>query len=163
MRSAAAEQWGHAMKESGALCSAILRVAHPEFYAAGRKAFERASAMPAVRDALGKWPSIFSAVEVISNRETPYHRDTSGFRTMMEFLITMGDYDLATLVVRNLGMQLVYKSGTGILLTIFVLHHGVASVPADRICYAWFTAEALLTNHDIPPIPWMTQSYYHTK
>ena len=152
--------WAQAMRESGALCSAILRVAHPHLYDAGREALIRASKVPAVDRALQTWPSIFHVVQVISNRQTPFHRDTSGQATWMELLISFGSYRRAFLVLRNLGFQVEYGPGTAGVVCSYLVHHGVAEVEPDRICYAWFMSDALHTNHGVNAVPWMTRAYY---
>ena len=143
------------MRDSGALCSAILRVIHPELYRAGREALLRAAHEPLVRNAMEFWPSIFHSVHLIANRESTFHRDISGSPTWMELLVTLGTYDRATLVARNLGIQFAYSPGSIIALSSYLVHHGVAQVSSDRLCYAWFMNSDLTRNFNVPPVPWV--------
>ncbi|RDX41198.1 hypothetical protein OH76DRAFT_1365003, partial [Lentinus brumalis] len=121
--------WGRRMKESGALLSAILRVVHPEMYAAGKASLSRMSADPSIAAALRTWPTVFNTVQIISNRATPFHRDTSGAPPWFDVLMTLGPYDRAELVLRNLGIQIAYKPGTIAPICSQLVHHGVREVP----------------------------------
>ena len=150
------------MREAGALCSALLRVIHPYQYRAAREALLLASQAPSVHRALETWPTLFSSVHILSNRETPYHRDVAGQASMLELLWTLGTYGESTLVARNLGLQMAYQPGTVVALSSFLVHHGVAAVPPDRICYAWFIAEALVRNHGVDDVPWMERAVYES-
>ncbi|KAI0749120.1 hypothetical protein C8Q74DRAFT_1157040, partial [Fomes fomentarius] len=117
--------WADDLYESGALCSTIHWVAHPELYLAGCKTLMRTSATtPLVRQALDTWPTVFPAVHVISNCETPFHQDTSGQAAWFEMLTSFGTYSRATLVARNIGIQMAYKPGSAILLSSLLIHHG---------------------------------------
>lgn len=149
------------MKNSGAFCSAILRVINPDQYWAGRMALMRARQdVKGVREALQSWPSIFGSVQVLSNRESPYHRDFSSYPSSMDLLVTLGTYDRLTFSVRNLGMQIAYRPGTAIVMSSFVVHHGVAEVDPDRVCYAWYMPKHLHQNYDISSCAWMTHDMY---
>ena len=140
--------------------SAVLFIAHPQLYRAGRESLQKMADHDAVSDALTVWPTMFNAVQLISNRETPFHRDTAGQATWYDLLATVGDYQWATMVLRNLGIQVAYQPGTVELVAAFLVHHGVAKVPPDRLCYAFFMTDAAHVNHDIAPLPWMTVDYY---
>lgn len=89
------------------------------------------SGHPAVAEALAIWPAVFNAVQLISNRETPFHRDTSGQATWLDLLISLGDYSEGTIVFRNLGIQVAYSPGSAVLMGGFLVHHGVAKVEPD--------------------------------
>ncbi len=148
------------MKESGALLSAILRVVHPEMYAAGRTSLSRMSADPSIAAALSTWPTVFNNVHIISNRATPFHRDTSGIPPWFDLLMTLGSYKRATLVLRNLGIQIGYKPGTIAPICSLLIHHGVARVEGDRVCYSWFMSEAVHRNYEVPSVSYMRTDYY---
>lgn len=160
LRSPAAKQWCRDMRESGALLSAILRVAHPDLYDAGRASLARLSTIDGLGDGISEWPTVFNAVQLISNRETPYHRDTSGRAEWYDMLMSLGTYRRAALVLRNLGLQVAYKPGSMALLSGLTVHHGVAEVEPDRLCYAWYMADAVHGNFNIPDVSWMTIDRY---
>lgn len=148
--------WGMEMRDAGALCSALLYVVHPQLYAAARHALLSAAARSGrVRQALAHWPSLWHNLQIISNRESPYHRDMSGKPPWYELLMTLGSYPRATLVLRNAGMQLAYLPGTAVFMASKVLHHGVAKVDPDRLVYTWFMSACLHDNHAAPDVPWV--------
>ena len=148
------------MREPGALLSAVLFITHPRLYQAGRDCLTKMAHHEAVSHALNEWPTIFNAVQVISNRETPFHRDTAGQPTWYDLLVTLGDYERAAMVFRNLGIQVTYCPGTVEVVASFLVHHGVAKVVPDRLCYAFFMTDAAHANHDIAPASWMTVDCY---
>ena len=150
-----ARAWAVAIRESGALLSAILKIAHPGLYRAGRESLIAMSESPAISAALATWPAVFNSVQIISNRETPFHRDNTGEATWLDLLMTLGDYGEATIVLRNLGVQVAYTPGTVVLLSGYLVHHGVANVPPDRICYSWFMTHATHANHGVEEVSWM--------
>ena len=148
------------MLESGALISAVLRVVHPELYAAGRDTLLLAATNPIIAAILEHWPTVFHGVQVVSNRETPYHRDVSGCPQWLDMLISLGTHQRTTLVARNLGMQIAYEPGTLVLLNGLLVHHGVAPSVPDRLCYAWWMSEALYSNHGGCPVGWPSRRMY---
>ncbi|TFK80966.1 hypothetical protein K466DRAFT_502948 [Polyporus arcularius HHB13444] len=156
MRRVGSIAWCRDMRETSALFSAILRVAHPELYSAGRSSLLELSALERAEDPLPFWPSIFNTVQLLSNRESPFHRDTAGQPSWYDLLVTLGNYRRAELVLRNLGVQVAYKPGTIALLSSLVIHHGVRAVEPDRLCYSWFMSEALHKNLGVPTVPWMS-------
>ncbi len=148
------------MKESGALLSAILRITHPDLYRAGRESLVQMAQHPVVAGALATWPTVFNMVQIVSNRETPYHRDTAGCPEWYDLLTSLGNHRHAFLSLRNLGMQVSYNPGTVVLLCSLIVHHGVARADADRICYSWFMCKAVHMNHGVRRVDWMDRSSY---
>ena len=120
-----------AMRESGALLSSILFIAHPSLYKAGEESLRRALKTEKMQYAISKWPTVFNKVQVISNRQSPFHRDTSGQPTWYNLLLTLGTYKWGTLAFRNLGMQVSYQLSTIALISALLIHHGAAEVNPD--------------------------------
>lgn len=147
------------MKESGALCSALLFVTHPALYRAARVTMARAAdaASTAVGEHHRLWPSVWHSTQVIINRETPFHRDTSGKDTWYELLMSLGTCSKAALVLRNIGIQVGYLPGTAVLMSSRLIHHGVAKVEPDRICYTWYMSASLHNNFSGEDVPWVTR------
>lgn len=163
--------WAQDSKESGALFSALLRVAHPVQYEDGFETlFRAAERHERVAEALKDWPMVYHALHIISNRQSPFHRDISSQPTWFDLLITLGSYQRAQLAARNIGMQLSYKPGTAVFLSSYLVHHGVSEVTPDRLCYAFFMSRALHMNMAPPDeadakskatvTPWMTRDSY---
>lgn len=159
-REPGAQHWARAMRESGALCSAILHVVHPQLYDAGMQALDNAERFPRVAPVLQTWPSVFSRLQILINRETPFHRDSSGQPSWYDMLMTLGSYKQATLVLRNLGIEVAYTPGTVVALSSHVVHHGVSEVEPDRVCYAWFMDRHLHGNLRVDETGWMTRGVY---
>lgn len=152
--------WAHAMKESGVLISAILSVAHPALFRAGQAAMRTLAGVDTVSHALASWPTVFDKVHLICNRESPYHRDSSGLPTWYDLIMTLGSYRWGTLALRNLGVQVSYRPGTIALISAYLIHHGVGPVGPDWICYSWFMCKEVHQNHGVEDVPWMTLSNY---
>lgn len=144
------------MAISGALLSAIARITHPELHAAGIASLQSvADADPDLREVIRAWPTAFNQVQIICNRETPFHRDNAGLGPWYDLLLTLGSYDRAALVLRTLGMQVAYMPGSIVMLCSLMVHHGVSAVDGDRICQSWYMSEALHTAKRVGLASWM--------
>ncbi|KAG1724884.1 uncharacterized protein EDB91DRAFT_1255022 [Suillus paluster] len=80
-----------------AIASAALRVMHPRQYWAGMRAFSslgesaETKNLPNMSETLKLWASIFNTLSVISNRQTPYHRDHLSSPKWFDILTTVGE------------------------------------------------------------------------
>ncbi|KAG2108757.1 uncharacterized protein F5147DRAFT_549234, partial [Suillus discolor] len=54
------------------------------------------------------WPSEFSGLEVIVNRETPSHRDPGASPSFYDLLVSLGKAHHAILALPDLGAELAY-------------------------------------------------------
>ena len=118
---AAGEQWANEMQESSALIGSILGVTHPELYKQGIEALTLLSREGGkyvdnpdqlVR-ALKVWTSPFSALSVITNRNTPAHRDTKGRNEWLDFVVALGEDDsVGIMTFLGLGLSVGYNPGT---------------------------------------------------
>jgi len=84
------------------------------------------------------WPSPFTALSIISNRETELHRDCKGFAPFYDLITTVGDYMHGRFEVPGIGLRFGYDPGTMIGIYGKVLEHGVAEVDGDRFCVVQF-------------------------
>ncbi|TFK16788.1 hypothetical protein FA15DRAFT_564839, partial [Coprinopsis marcescibilis] len=91
-----------------------------------------------MKELLCLWPSPFSRVAVISNRETILHRDMQGGQNLCDILSTVGQYEDGRFEVSLLGLQSVYNLGCMIALLGFALQHGAAKVNGERVSFAGF-------------------------
>ncbi|KAG1801996.1 uncharacterized protein BJ212DRAFT_1220067, partial [Suillus subaureus] len=73
------------------------------------------------------WPSTFSGIEVIVNRETPYHQDLGALPSVYDLLVSLGQDHQAMLDLHDLGAQLGYPPGTMVYISGKVLEHGMPS------------------------------------
>ena len=81
------------------LLGAIMSIVQPEVYHTGHRALEKLFNEPdfvnkrvELFDALEVWWTPFSAMSVVSNRETPLHRDMGGRVEWSDMLIALGEY-----------------------------------------------------------------------
>ncbi|KAG1892920.1 uncharacterized protein F5891DRAFT_919525, partial [Suillus fuscotomentosus] len=71
------------------------------------------------------WPSEFSGLEVIVNRETPSHRDPGALPPFYDLLVSLGKAHHAILALPDLGAELAYPPGTMVYILGKVLENGV--------------------------------------
>jgi hypothetical protein len=80
-----------------------------------------------LKEKLDLWPSIFSGVTLITNRATPLHRDTNGFKAGFDYLTVAGSAR-SILALPDINMTCEYNPGTVVAIAGRVLRH-----EADRI------------------------------
>lgn len=133
-----AKDWMAEFEISGGLLDGILAVTHPRLYAAAIEVAEKLCvAHGSARVLMQEWPSCFSTIEVIVNRETPRHRNIGTLLGCLDLLLPLGTYgENGVLELRNLGVCLPYDSGSVTLLNSKIVLHAVPKVPGDLVCYA---------------------------
>lgn len=123
----------------------VLALTHPDLYEAGAKGLEALHSLPNTKMAANHWHSVFSGIAVISNRKTIPHCDRFGHLPWYDLLISVGTYCRAHLIMKDLGADFIYDSGTAVLLCGKLLVHEVPFWGAgDRVCWAHFLREATL-------------------
>ncbi|KDQ56933.1 hypothetical protein JAAARDRAFT_194130 [Jaapia argillacea MUCL 33604] len=128
------DQWLNDTIHSTAIVNAILRVIHPRLYAYGRRGREALLA-----DGMDmNWLSIYTGAAVISNRETPVHRDTQCWVGWYDLLVSAGPYRYAEMVLPSIGIRTPDLPGTLSALSGHTLPHGVSEADGERVCYAFF-------------------------
>ena len=127
----------------GGLVDGILAVAHPELYRSAIGLMAKLFAdHPPSRAVVAQWPSCYSAVQIIANRESIRHRDVSATPGWLDFLLMLGSYgETAVMEFWNLGASVPYDAGSVVLLSARLVVHGVPKVPADRVCLALYMDE----------------------
>ncbi|KAG0691531.1 hypothetical protein DFH29DRAFT_1010842 [Suillus ampliporus] len=94
-----------------AIATAALRVMHPEQYWAGLRAFgslgEKAQSkeLPKMSETLQYWASVFNSLSVISNQQTPNHRDHLSIPECFDILTSVGNYSNAQMNVGGAGWE----------------------------------------------------------
>lgn len=105
------------------------------------------------------WPSIFSGISVICNRETPAHIDNRGYDPAFDVLLTGGTYKTAWLVLEEIGGEFFYPPGTFVALNGRVFKHAVDDWDeGDRICYAHFVRDDVHAVLGCERAPWVNLS-----
>ncbi|KAI0070516.1 hypothetical protein K474DRAFT_1631723 [Panus rudis PR-1116 ss-1] len=152
--------WCDIMKEAGAIISGILRIIHPEQY---RMAYEMRSELlrqDHVASTLRRWPYIFSALSLISNRETPLHRDRSGRHEWYDILISVGNYARAEFQLSSLGFRTDNTPGTLLAFSGSAIRHGAGEADGDRACYALYMRAEMQSYTHVRPAGFPSQAIF---
>jgi hypothetical protein len=108
-----------------------------------------------------KWQSVYTGIGVICNRITPSHRDSKGRPEWFDTLLNYENGGRPRFLLKDLGMDLEYSSGTVISFCGSILEHEVKSWGnGERICYANFMRESVRKYLDVPPAGWVERSMY---
>lgn len=133
------------IQEINALVGGALAIVQPFLFAASMKAWRNVLASKEsvknharMEELLGLWPSPFTAISLIVNRETPIHRDPKGGKFLFDAVLTLGNYKRGRFEIPGVGMRVRYDPGTMVLLASHTLAHGASMVDADRYCIASF-------------------------
>lgn len=149
-----------AIARPAAIASAALRVMHPEQYWAGLRTLSNlgniavSKDLPQMPEALQYWASVFNTLSIISNRETPHHRDHMSIAECFDILTTVGDYSNARMTMPNLQLEFKYNSGCMIAFSGKIVRHGVYDVEGDRIAWAWYMRDAVHIYAGVPSCGW---------
>jgi hypothetical protein len=138
----------HSIARPAAIASAALCLMHPEQYSEGLKNMsalqDRAlSGELPIWHILEHWASVFTALSLISNRETPYHRDPLSRAQWFDILTSTGCYPSVRMSLPSLGMEVEYAPGVMLGMSGRMVRHGVRRVDGDRICVAWYMRESV--------------------
>lgn len=165
-RDQAVLKWMDNAKESFALIGAIMSIVQPELYHTGRGALEKLFNEPDVVgkhielfDALEAWWIPFSAMTVVSNRETPLHRDMGGRVDWCDMLIALGKYEHGRLALPGLGVTYRYNPGTVVAFSGMAFEHG-ATCPGNRACIALYMRNNVIRRLKLPTPSWLNASDY---
>ncbi|KAG0691568.1 hypothetical protein DFH29DRAFT_1010762 [Suillus ampliporus] len=111
LKGALSEKILKAIARPAAIATAALRVMHPEQYWAGLRAFgslgEKAQSkeLPKMSETLQYWASMFNSLSVISNRQTPNHRDHLSIPECFNILTSVGNYSNARMSMPSLQLE----------------------------------------------------------
>lgn len=152
--------WMLSMSRVSGFLNKVLALTHPELYSAAAKGLEVLREQGGVKNLSIHWISVFTGINVISNRRTIKHRDRFGHLPWYDLLISVGTYSRAKLVLDDLGAKFVYNSGTAVLLCGKLLYHEVPFWGhGDRVCWAHFMREAVLNGLGVldRKVGWVTR------
>ncbi|KAG1802452.1 uncharacterized protein BJ212DRAFT_1230579, partial [Suillus subaureus] len=79
------------------------------------------------------WAPVFNSLSVISNWETPNHRDHLSIPECFDILTTMGNYSNAWMSMPSLQLEFRYNPGCMIVFSRKIVRHGVHAVEGDWI------------------------------
>lgn len=142
------------------ITSGIMYIIHPEQYQMGRDIQEKMIKRNRCASTVREWPSVMSALSIISNRETPYHRDTQSRMTWYDLLTSVGPYTIAPLYLSPFRFRIDNIPGTICAFSGMALRHGVRKCELSRISFAWYMREPVRDGEFVDPAGWMAQLVY---
>lgn len=138
-----------------------LSLIHPELFECGLLMLRKLRESDDTKDVARQWQSVYTGISIISNRITPSHRDSKGRPEWFDLLLNYGNGGRPRLLLKDLGMDLDYSSGTVVGFCGSILDHEVRSWGSgERVCYANFMRESVRKRLDVPPAGWVKQSIY---
>ncbi|KAF8841144.1 hypothetical protein BDN67DRAFT_902064 [Paxillus ammoniavirescens] len=89
------------------LINAILAAVHPKLYDRASAVIEKLCADEEIMDLHGlikEWPSVFTAITVLQNRESPFHHDPKSMPQGHDIFLSISSYGEAILELSTLGI-----------------------------------------------------------
>ena len=159
-------EWLDETSESFALMGALLSIVHPELYEIGREVLQKVADHPEmvkdgedVLEVMRLWTTPFSGYGLISNCNTPLHRDNNSQGPWYDCLTTIGEYEIGgRLVLKNLGLELDYASGTMVFLLGKLVRHGTSEINGNRVCIAQYMRDNVHERMRVRSADWPTVS-----
>jgi len=154
-------QWLGEMEDISTYLGAIVSVINPAVFKTGASCIREISKNPYrvakrenLEDLLKIWRSPYTSASLISNRDTPLHRDNSGGYSTMDLLLSVGNYSNGRFQTPGLGYEFMYNSGTVIGIVGRIFMHG-ATAWGERLCYAQWNKQNVLDSLGIPSTDWV--------
>ena len=104
------------------------------------------------------WPSVFNGITVITNRNTPSHRDGKGHGPWFDLLYSGGYHTRAKFSIPELRANFTYQPGTVIALCGRVFRHEVMEWSGkDRLCLAHYMRHEIQDRlqEQVSDAPWV--------
>jgi hypothetical protein len=154
--------WLNTMKETGMDVDTIFSLVHTQLFDAGMKAVgELKERFGEDQPNVKKWPSQTTAIGVIVNRKTLFHRDRGGNPSMYDILVAAGTYRSSLMELPDIDATLQYNPGTVIAICGKVLRHGVRNWEGgERICYAFYCRDNIHHRLNLPRTDWPHLEWY---
>lgn len=154
-------QWVKAMADTLMLLGAVVSIINPGVYETGTHFIQKLKENPHcvaknenLAALLDSWTSPYTSASLISNRDSPLHRDNSGGYSTMDLLLSIGNYSHGRFHVPGLGYDFMYTPGTVIGIVGRVLMHGATSA-GDRLCFAQWNKQNVLDSLGIDATKWV--------
>ena len=157
VNSSGGRAWLARNAETNALLAAAMAIMHPDSYQAGMATMRalpyhaNANGVEEIAEVVEEWNSIFNAVSVMTNRQSPYHRDLNLPAESFDLLVTIGDYKNGWMVIPTLSKRFDYCPGTVMAFSGHLLRHGVNQVQGNRGCLVYYMREPVMKWVDVQP------------
>jgi hypothetical protein len=146
------------------LHNAMMTLIAPELHSIGEEAvmkLKRGEQLFRLHENVERWPSIFSAFQVIVNRITPPHRDSGSAPAFYDLLTSAGSHKSCTFRVCDMDFGLSYAPGTVIAVAGKILKHEVAGWEGgERICIAHYMRDNVLDCLGLQRSKWVEMNTY---
>ncbi|KIJ09833.1 hypothetical protein PAXINDRAFT_86891, partial [Paxillus involutus ATCC 200175] len=151
-------QWLHDSETSFKLVNALLATVHPELHRRS-SAHYRLTTTTDLHELIKAWPTVFTAISVVHNRETPFHCDSKLALCWYNLFLSIGSYTDVILELPSLGIRARYMPGTAALFSGLLLRHGVSAVDrGDRIGYVFYMRPSVFHFASISVGKWVEYS-----
>jgi len=161
LRHGPAKDWIQQVAETSSLLGGLTAIINPGVYRAGMECVKKIQSNPELiakgedlLQILRYWTSPYTTVSLISNRNSPLHRDNGGGYASMDLLISVGEYKDGWFQVPGLGYNVFYNSGTAIAIAGRVVVHG-ARAEGERLVWAQYLKENILGELDVHEPDWI--------
>ena len=140
-------------KPAESFLNLTLSLINPELFTTGLQMLRELRQLDTTKDIAEKWQSVYSGISIISNRTTPSHRDRGERPEWYDTLVShSGRGAKPRLLIKDLGLDLEYSSGTVVNLCGTVFQREVSSWGGgDRVCYAHFMREMVRDHLNVAP------------
>ncbi|KLO05058.1 hypothetical protein SCHPADRAFT_839812, partial [Schizopora paradoxa] len=145
------------------LMNIVLLVISPQQYHCGLKAQQEVlkdgntALKPKDHFVAQAWPSVFTGISIISNRETPAHRDRGSDFPDYDLLTSLGTHTFSQLEVHDVGRIYSYQPGVVVGICGKLLQHSVSTWSGgERVCYARFVKDKVMKKMECAPRDWVT-------
>lgn len=145
-------------RHTAKLLNSLLAIVHPELYAAGKyviKTLREDDELLDLHEGLDHWYSVFTAMTLITNRESPLHRDPKTNIRWFDLMLSVGDYEEAVLELSTFGIRFLYNSGSVCFLSGKLVRHGVSAANGTRICYVYYMRESMHKFYSVKLTKWV--------
>jgi hypothetical protein len=150
-----------AMRHNEQLINAVVALTAKEQFKIGFQAINAVKELKLHQNTL-LWPSIFSGMGVIVDRETPEHRDSGGAISHFDFLLSAGNHCDAFLRVPDVASVFEYNPGTAVMLVGRALAHSVPRTwKGLRICLAHYMKDKVHDKVKVPRPPLVNMETYN--
>ncbi|RXW17954.1 hypothetical protein EST38_g7892 [Candolleomyces aberdarensis] len=148
---------------TNSLIGVLLALVHPELYDLQMQVLQElyvgdvdVSDRKLLLEVFEHWATPFSAFGVITNRETPLHRDSMGGKFLFDMVATFGRYRQGRFIIPLLNSRFAYNPGAAIVFPGHLMAHGASVVEGERVCLASYMRPnvgkgALKNYREVPP------------
>ncbi|KIJ08074.1 hypothetical protein PAXINDRAFT_89398, partial [Paxillus involutus ATCC 200175] len=124
-------QWLRDSETRFKLVNALLATVHPELHkwsSAVHKQLLADEEITDLHELIKAWPTVFTTISVMHNRETPFHHDSKLVPQWYNLFLSIGLYTNAILELPSLGIRARYMPGMAALFSRLLLRHGMSAV-----------------------------------